>query len=206
MPEQWFMSKKLTAPTTYVEAVPVSRQKTAFITSTYMQKGDQPILNAPNDAPGSTSENASLNLLNNNIAQNGGDGNGTGANNGSADQDILDNRLQLPELLSDDALVAYSIAQNGGDGNPSQADAQALTARLAELDAEKRAAEGALPGPARDARIEEVRREIRAKPPESCAGAASLTAMSASPSNRTRHCGKRPDAWSRRSFIDCIRK
>ena len=151
--------KKINGSYYVVEAVPVSRQKTAFITSTYMQKGDQPILNAPNDAPGSTSENASLNLLNNNIAQNGGDGNGTGANNGSADQ-ILDNRLQLPELLSDDALVAYSIAQNGGDGNPSQADAQALTARLAELDAEKRAAEGALPGPARDARIEEVRREI----------------------------------------------
>lgn len=106
--------KKINGSYYVVEAVPVSRQKTAFITSTYMQKGDQPILNAPNNAPGSTSENASLNLLNNNIAQ------------------------------------------NGVDGNP----VQELTARLAELDAEKRAAEGALPGPARDARIAEVRREI----------------------------------------------
>lgn len=39
--------------------------------------------------------------------------------NKSIDQ-ILDNRLQLPELLSDDTLVAYSIAQNEGKnkGNP----------------------------------------------------------------------------------------
>ena len=216
--------KKINGSYYVVEAVPVSRQKTAFITSTYMQKGDQPILNAPNNAPGSTSENASLNLLNNNIAQNGvdgngmdiqkavqqapdakspghtsetalantalqpagsiqnatsapmrlyvrndstspvsnssiaqngGDGNGTGANNGSADQ-ILDNRLQLPELLSDDAPADHSIASESGNGNL----VQELTAQLAGLDAEKRAAEGALPGPAREQRLAEVRREI----------------------------------------------
>lgn len=216
--------KKINGSYYVVEAVPVSRQKTAFITSTYMQKGDQPILNAPNNAPGSTSENASLNLLNNNIAQNGvdgngmdiqkavqqapdakspghtsetalantalqpagsiqnatsapmrlyvrndstspvsnssiaqngGDGNGTGANNGSADQ-LLSIRLQLPEAMADDAPADHSIASESGNGN----SVQELTARLAGLDAEKRAAEGALPGPARDARIAALQEEI----------------------------------------------
>lgn len=42
-----------------------------------------------------------------------------------------------------------------------QADSQALGRRLAELDEELRAAEGMLPGPARDARIDEIRTKIR---------------------------------------------
>lgn len=42
-----------------------------------------------------------------------------------------------------------------------QADSQALGRRLAELDEELRAAEGMLPGPARDARIDEIRTQIR---------------------------------------------
>ena len=37
-------------------------------------------------------------------------------NNKSIDQ-LLSIRLQLPEAMADDTLVAYSIAQNGGDGN-----------------------------------------------------------------------------------------
>ena len=41
-------------------------------------------------------------------------------NNKSIDQ-ILDNRLQLPALLSDDTLVAYSIAQNSGEGKRQEA-------------------------------------------------------------------------------------
>lgn len=124
-------------------------------------------------------------------------------NNKSIDQ-ILDNRLQLPALLSDDTLVAYSIAQNsgegkrqeaineidltpatairrsttdghitmqsglfnnsiaqnGGEGNPAQPDSQALGQQLAELDAAMRTAESLLPGPARDARIAEIRAEM----------------------------------------------
>ena len=42
-----------------------------------------------------------------------------------------------------------------------QADSQALGRRLAELDEELRAAEGMLPGPARDARIDEIRTQMR---------------------------------------------
>ncbi len=124
-------------------------------------------------------------------------------NNKSIDQ-ILDNRLQLPALLSDDTLVAYSIAQNNGEGkrqeaineidltpatairrsttgghiamqsgllnnsiaqnngegNPVQADSQAIGLRLAELDSAMRTAESLLPGPARDARIAEIRAEM----------------------------------------------
>lgn len=124
-------------------------------------------------------------------------------NNKSIDQ-ILDNRLQLPALLSDDTLVAYSIAQNsgegkrqeaineidltpatairrsttdghitmqsglfnnsiaqnGGEGNPAQPDSQAIGLRLAELDSAMRTAESLLPGPARDARIAEIRAEM----------------------------------------------
>lgn len=53
-----------------------------------------------------------------------------------------------------------SIAQNSGEGNPAQTDSQTLGQQLAELDAEKRAAENLLPGPARDARIAEVRAEM----------------------------------------------
>lgn len=54
--------KKVNGSYYVVEAVPDSKKKTAYISSAYMNKGDQPILNAPNGAPGSTSENASLNL------------------------------------------------------------------------------------------------------------------------------------------------
>ena len=89
------------------------------------------------------------------IAQNGVDGNGIGGNNKSIDE-LLSGRLQLPATSSDDAPIAYSIPQTSVNGNP----VQALTARLAGLDAEKRAAEGALPGPAREQRLAEVRREI----------------------------------------------
>ena len=41
--------------------------------------------------------------------------------NKSIDQ-ILDNRLRLPELLSDDTLVAHSIAQNAGENNPQSGE------------------------------------------------------------------------------------
>lgn len=160
--------KKINGSYYVVEAVPVSRQKTAFITSTYMQKGDQPILNAPNNAPGSTSENASLNLLNNNIAQNGVDGNGMGANNGSADQ-LLSIRLQLPEAMDDNAPADHSIASESGNGNSVQADAhmpergveellngftEPLTQTLIKIDEQLRIAENLLAGPARENRIQ----------------------------------------------------
>ena len=80
-------------------------------------------------------------------------------NNKSIDQ-LLSIRLQLPEAMADDTLVAYSIAQNSGEGNPAQTDSQALGQQLAELDAEMRTAESLLPGPARDARIAEIRAEM----------------------------------------------
>lgn len=83
-------------------------------------------------------------------------------NNKSIDQ-ILDDRLQLPALLSDDTLAAYSIAQQEGKSNAEQ-EAQALGRRLAELDAQKRQAEGLLPGPIRDraiAQAEQALREVR---------------------------------------------
>ena len=53
-----------------------------------------------------------------------------------------------------------SIAQNNGEGNPAQADSQAIGLRLAELDSAMRTAESLLPGPARDARIAEIRAEM----------------------------------------------
>lgn len=80
-------------------------------------------------------------------------------NNKSIDQ-LLSIRLQLPEAMADDTLVAYSIAQNSGEGNPAQTDSQTLGQQLAELDAEMRTAESLLPGPARDARIAEIRAEM----------------------------------------------
>lgn len=61
--------KKINGSYYVVEAVPDSKRKTAYITSAYMKKGDQPILNASDNAPGSTSENASLNLLDNTITR-----------------------------------------------------------------------------------------------------------------------------------------
>lgn len=80
-------------------------------------------------------------------------------NNKSIDQ-LLSIRLQLPEAMADDTLVAYSIAQNSGEGNSTQTDSQALGQQLAELDAEMRTAESLLPGPARDARIAEIQAEM----------------------------------------------
>lgn len=80
-------------------------------------------------------------------------------NNKSIDQ-ILDDRLQLPALLSDDTLVAYSIAQQAGKSNAEQ-ETQALGRRLAELDAQKRQAEGLLPGPIRDRAIAEAEQAMQ---------------------------------------------
>lgn len=53
-----------------------------------------------------------------------------------------------------------SIAQNSREGNPAQTDSQALAVQLAELDSAMRTAENLLPGPARDARIAEIRAEM----------------------------------------------
>ena len=80
-------------------------------------------------------------------------------NNKSIDQ-ILDDRLQLPALLSDDTLVAYSIAQQAEKSNAEQ-ETQALGRRLAELDAQKRQAEGLLPGPIRDRAIAEAEQAMQ---------------------------------------------
>ena len=53
-----------------------------------------------------------------------------------------------------------SIAQNSREGNPAQTDSQALAVQLAGLDSAMRTAESLLPGPARDARIAEIRAEM----------------------------------------------
>lgn len=117
--------------------------------------------NAADAAFGITSETALASPVSagNSVAQNVGNGKGIGENNRSIDE-LLSGRLQLPATSSDDALVTYSIPQTSVNGNLEQTDTETLTARLAGLDAEKRAAEGALPGPARDARIAALQEEI----------------------------------------------
>ena len=57
-------------------------------------------------------------------------------------------------------LVAYSIAQQAGKSNAEQ-ETQALGRRLAELDAQKRQAEGLLPGPIRDRAIAEAEQAMQ---------------------------------------------
>lgn len=83
-----------------VEAVPDSARKEINIISAYMQKAAQ---QAPDvQAPGHTSKTALANA----------------ASEQSINQ-LLDNRLQLPELVADDTLVANSIRQNAGNSNTS---------------------------------------------------------------------------------------
>ena len=55
-----------------VEAVPVTKAKTAYVTSAYIntnKKGNQPTLNAPDGTPGFTSENVSLSSLAGDVTQ-----------------------------------------------------------------------------------------------------------------------------------------
>ena len=67
-----------------------------------------------------------------------------------------DGHITMQSGLSDN-----SISQTDGNINPAEGNSQAFGRRLAELDEELRAAEGMLPGPARDARIDEIRTKIR---------------------------------------------
>ena len=86
-----------------VEAVPDSARKEINIISAYMQKAAQ-------QAPG---------------VQASGHTSKTALANAASEQGInqtLDGRLQLPGLLSDDTLVAYSIRQNAGNSNTSAAN------------------------------------------------------------------------------------
>lgn len=59
------------------------------------------------------------------------------------------------------SLSNSSISQTDGNINPAEGNSQAIGRRLAALDEELRTAEGMLPGPARDARIDEIRTQIR---------------------------------------------
>ena len=96
-------------------------------------------------------------------------------NNKSINQ-TLDNRLQLPALLSDDTLVAYSISQNQQNSNPldivqqgaesqalgqrSEANKVALAQRFAQLENDLRDAKMLLPGPIRDKRVAHITNQL----------------------------------------------
>lgn len=182
------VAKRVNGTFYVIEAVPDSARKEINIISAYLEKTKQQptlgklsatngldlltshgvaagsVTQAPNAADatfGITSETALASPVSagNSVAQNGGNGKGIGENNRSIDE-LLYGRLQLPATSSDDALVTYSIPQTSVNSNLEQTDTETLTARLAGLDAEKRAAEGALPGPARDARIAALQEEI----------------------------------------------
>ena len=89
-----------------------------------------------------------------------------GKNNGRSVTQVLDAANAAPSSESSETLLASpvsadnSIAQNSGEGNTVQADSQALGNQLAGLDEQLRQTEGLLPGPARDAQVQAVRREI----------------------------------------------
>ena len=182
------VAKRVNGTFYVIEAVPDSARKEINIISAYLEKTKQQptlgklsatngldlltshgvaagsVTQAPNAADatfGITSETALASPVSagNSVAQNGGNGKGIGENNRSIDE-LLYGRLQLPATSSDDAFVTYSIPQTSVNSNLEQTDTETLTARLAGLDAEKRAAEGALPGPARDARIAALQEEI----------------------------------------------
>lgn len=64
--------KKIDGSYYVVEAVPVTKAKTAYVTSAYIntnKKGNQPTLNAPDGTPGFTSENVSLSSLAGDVTQ-----------------------------------------------------------------------------------------------------------------------------------------
>lgn len=64
------------------------------------------------------------------------------------------------EIAAEEAELEWDFAQHFPEEMTQEAKTQALGRRLAELDAEKRAAENLLPGPAREARLQEIEMEI----------------------------------------------
>lgn len=64
------------------------------------------------------------------------------------------------EIAAEEAELERDFAQHFPEEMTQEAKTQALGRRLAELDAEKRAAENLLPGPAREARLQEIEMEI----------------------------------------------
>lgn len=64
------------------------------------------------------------------------------------------------EIAAEQADLEQQLAQYFPEEMTQEAKTQALGRRLAELDAEKRAAENLLPGPAREARLQEIEMEI----------------------------------------------
>lgn len=64
------------------------------------------------------------------------------------------------EIAAEEAELEWDFAQHFPEEMTQEAKTQALVRRLAELDAEKRAAENLLPGPAREARLQEIEMEI----------------------------------------------
>ncbi len=64
------------------------------------------------------------------------------------------------EIAAEEAELERDFAQHFPEEMTLEAKTQALGRRLAELDAEKRAAENLLPGPAREARLQEIEMEI----------------------------------------------
>lgn len=104
-------------------------------------------------------------LFNNSIAQNGGEGNRQEAINEIDEIDLTQGDAMHQSLSGSgvqprSGLSSNSISQTDGNSNPVQADSQAIGLRLAELDSAMRTAESLLPGPARDARIAEIRAEM----------------------------------------------
>lgn len=88
-----------------VQAVPDTKKRTTYIVSAYMQKNEGPRFPiTPNGASG------------------GAQGTATATPRGN--QPTLDDRLQLPGLLSDDTLVAYSIRQNAENSNGTAENVQ----------------------------------------------------------------------------------
>lgn len=101
-------------------------------------------------------------LSNNSIAQNNGEGNRQEAINeiDLTQGDAMHQSLSGSGVQPRSGLSSNSISQTDGNSNPAQADSQAIGLRLAELDSAMRTAESLLPGPARDARIAEIRAEM----------------------------------------------
>lgn len=64
------------------------------------------------------------------------------------------------EIAAEEAELERQLAQDFSEERPQETKTQALGRRLAELDGERRAMQNILPGPARDARLQEIEMEI----------------------------------------------
>lgn len=111
-------------------------------------------------------------LFNNSIAQNNGESNRQEAINeiDLTQGDAMHQSLSGSGVQPRSGLSSNSISQTDGNSNHVQADSQAIGLRLAELDSAMRTAESLLPGPARDARIAEIRAEMEQVQAEAARG------------------------------------